>query len=511
MALNINHQTNNLEIGGAAITTDPTTGSIALVPKPTSGIPNPVGVVFTSAGEMKTVTSSGGVVSDSEIATAAGSDDVTPSTAVVTNTGDLPSTTTAGTMGFVTSDNKLHVYNGSAYAVAAGYGNSDVDTHLNTSTATSGEVLSWTGSDYDWIAAGGGGGGGLGNYGVVNSTGTAASAAGADAIAIGEDANAYTTRQISIGNSAGRANEGSFYGVNIGYYAGRQMTGNYGICIGNLAGGSTTNYNAKTGINNIAIGHKAMTGYSTGTGYGNIAIGSDNTYGIMYQITSGYNNVVTGSASGYNITTGWGNVVIGAEAGTALTTGARNTIVGRYSGANVNTGAFNILIGSSNSASASGVSRDIVIGNFLTGKGADTAFIGGTSGAYNGANSSSWSTTSDERIKTNITGYTTGLAVLDQINVKTYNYLSDEDIAAAHPELADDNGLVHEGLNTEKAIVGVLAQELETLLPDSVTARDNGIKVVNNDELFWVMLNSIKELKTANDLLAARVEALENV
>jgi len=32
-----------------------------------------------------------------------------------------------------------------------------VDTHLNTSTATTGEVLSWNGTDYDWIAAGGGG------------------------------------------------------------------------------------------------------------------------------------------------------------------------------------------------------------------------------------------------------------------------------------------------------------------------------------------------------------------
>jgi len=38
------------------------------------------------------------------------------------------------------------------------YTDADVDTHLNTSTATTGEVLSWTGSDYDWIAAGGGGG-----------------------------------------------------------------------------------------------------------------------------------------------------------------------------------------------------------------------------------------------------------------------------------------------------------------------------------------------------------------
>ena len=51
-------------------------------------------------------------------------------------------------------------YNGAAWvnaAAPAGYTDADVDTHLNTGTASAGEILSWTGSDYDWIAAGGGG------------------------------------------------------------------------------------------------------------------------------------------------------------------------------------------------------------------------------------------------------------------------------------------------------------------------------------------------------------------
>ena len=37
--------------------------------------------------------------------------------------------------------------------------NSAVDTHLNKSTAASGEVLSWNGTDYDWVAQSSGGGG----------------------------------------------------------------------------------------------------------------------------------------------------------------------------------------------------------------------------------------------------------------------------------------------------------------------------------------------------------------
>ena len=40
---------------------------------------------------------------------------------------------------------------------AAGYANADVDAHLNTSSAANNEILSWTGTDYDWVAAGSGG------------------------------------------------------------------------------------------------------------------------------------------------------------------------------------------------------------------------------------------------------------------------------------------------------------------------------------------------------------------
>ena len=47
-------------------------------------------------------------------------------------------------------------------AGATAYSDSDVDTHLNTSTASASEVLSWTGSDYDWVAQSDGGGDALG-------------------------------------------------------------------------------------------------------------------------------------------------------------------------------------------------------------------------------------------------------------------------------------------------------------------------------------------------------------
>ena len=57
------------------------------------------------------------------------------------------------------------------------YGDSDVDSHLNVSTASSGQILSWNGSDYAWVAdqTGGGGGISLTDLSVTqNSAGTAA-------------------------------------------------------------------------------------------------------------------------------------------------------------------------------------------------------------------------------------------------------------------------------------------------------------------------------------------------
>ena len=44
--------------------------------------------------------------------------------------------------------------------IPAAYTDASVDTHLNTSTASTSEVLSWTGTDYDWVVQSGGGGAG---------------------------------------------------------------------------------------------------------------------------------------------------------------------------------------------------------------------------------------------------------------------------------------------------------------------------------------------------------------
>lgn len=70
---------------------------------------------------------------------------VSPTTGAVVVTSSLSATGTPSISTFLRGDN--------TWAVPDYYTNADVDTHLNTSVATSGQVLYWTGTDYDWQTA----------------------------------------------------------------------------------------------------------------------------------------------------------------------------------------------------------------------------------------------------------------------------------------------------------------------------------------------------------------------
>ena len=68
---------------------------------------------------------------------------------------DLSSAPTDGqVLKWVAANNKWEAGTGSG---GSSYANSDVDTHLNTGTASTNDVLGWNGSDYFWTAQTGGG------------------------------------------------------------------------------------------------------------------------------------------------------------------------------------------------------------------------------------------------------------------------------------------------------------------------------------------------------------------
>jgi hypothetical protein len=278
--------------------------------------------------------------------------------------------------------------------IPAAYTNSDVDTHLNTSTAASGEVLSWTGSDYDWIAAGGGGAA-LELYTENPSSPTAPSATGTNAVAIGSGATATGDQSFSFGHGSDATAfrtvaVGGDNIVNTDYAAafgfGANATANSATSVGRSASASgsssvalgytaraTGQYAVGIGFNSdalatssLAIGHNAQTitgSYATAltnsrasgtdsfaaaiasnsssygaTGANSIAMGYQSKTTGQYAFAIGYNNNVSGY-SGFAC--GEGNTVSGAR-GVAL--GQANT-----SGSTVSSRP-NVAIGSSCSA-----------------------------------------------------------------------------------------------------------------------------------------------------------------
>ena len=128
---------------------------------------------------------------------------------------------------------------------------------------------------------------------------------------------------------------------------------------------------------------------------------------------------------------------------------------------------------------------------------------GGYGNMYQGNNSSSWSTTSDRRIKKNIVDNNIGLAEINQLRVRNFEYRTEDEI--------EDKKIAGRAVPNKGVQVGVIAQEVMDILPDVVDTHEaTGIMSVNSDNLTWYLVNAVKELSTKNDALAAEVASLKS-
>jgi hypothetical protein len=314
------------------------------------------------------------------------------------------------------------------------------------------------------------------------------------------------------------------YCTAVGYDAGSNFqTGSYNDAFGvqALRAVTTTSYNVAMGSRslfytvsnyNAAVGFEALWSHNTSSG-SNTAVGyragySATTGGSVYVgreaglTSSGADCVYIGFIAGSNYTvgttyTGAENTGVGSNSLKAIQTGERNTAVGAYSNITGTTGSYNVHIGDGANVSSASVSNETVVGYGIAGKGANTAFIGGTSGAYNGANVTTWATTSDQRIKRNIVDSPKGLAEINQLRVRNFQYKEEADM----PKTEDGKPVVT-GLNPEKLITGFIAQEIQTVFPEAVQTHAHDILSVSADPVIYALVKAIQEL-------TARLEALE--
>jgi hypothetical protein len=111
------------------------------------------------------------------------------------------------------------------------------------------------------------------------------------------------------------------------------------------------------------------------------------------------------------------------------------------------------------------------------------------------AHASSFPTSSDERLKQDITQLRGALEKIERIRGVSFNW----------NELYESMGR-----STGHREIGVIAQEVEAVFPELVTKwGDENYRAVDYGRLTAVLIEAVRELKNENDALKARVELLE--
>jgi hypothetical protein len=343
---------------------------------------------------------------------------------------------------------------------------------------------------------------------------------------------------VAVGYCALRSNTSASNNTAIGSFAMVcATTGGF-----NTAVGRNALFNNLTGTGNIAMGHQA--GCNLTAGVNNSILG--NCAGDS--ITTGGCNVLLGASAGCSITTSIGNVAIGTLAGGAVT-GCCSVFLGANAGQSVTTGDQNVAIGPNVQVASPTGSCQLAIGfsntgNWLTGdsncnvcvykgfviKGTsgtgnptlannDTGFVqdntfgaslffgntytaGGKGYIVFAANGTQvggvtanltntavlYQTTSDYRLKENVTEYTGATESLRALPVREYNFISD-------PE------------STQQ---GFLAHELQEIVPQAVSGKKDEVDADGNPKYQGVDYSLVVPLLTAAlKESIARIDELE--
>ncbi len=141
------------------------------------------------------------------------------------------------------------------------------------------------------------------------------------------------------------------------------------------------------------------------------------------------------------------------------------------------------------STTGGGTSANVQFGSLGIGMAAS-----GTSGRIDATNDIVAYSSSDIRFKENITPIDSPLNKITKIGGYTYDW-------------KEENKIEH---GYEGNDVGVIAQEIEEVLPQLVQTRESGYKAVKYDKLVALLIEGIKEQQTQIEELRNKIEKLEN-
>ena len=324
-----------------------------------------------------------------------------------------------------------------------------------------------------------------------NTSGSYNSGTGAYALSYNTtgSANTGTGAEALLFNTTGSGNTGTGAGALTFNTTGSGNTG---------TGGHALNMNT-TGSNNTAVGAGAL-GFNIGAGK-STAIGS----AALAFNNGGKNTAIGWSALGFN-TMGIENTAIGTEAlvlnstgrfNTAIspkalernTTGEQNVAIGLRAGSFNETGSRNIFIGSQAGANDKYVDAEnqlVIHGNASSNPLIEGDFRGRTLRINGDFSATTVSEVSDARLKRDIEPIQNALGSILRLGGKTFTWRRDE-----FPE----EGFA-EGLD-----IGLIAQEVEEVLPQLVQEDRDGYKAIEYGKLTAVLVEAIKQLDAQNGAL----------
>ena len=223
-------------------------------------------------------------------------------------------------------------------------------------------------------------------------------------------------------------------------------------------------------------------------GTGNTVVGVDaakvNTEASQYNTAIGYNALLS--------STGTGNTAIGAYALENDTTRSNNTAIGYKACNEFTSTSYTTCIGAFSGLT---VSDDVPSNTIYIGNPNSTINLGGASSTINVKGEELEAmitriagTSSDIRLK-NVKGENN--AGLEQIKqLKTFNYTYKK----------DKKNIPH---------VGVMAQDLQKIFPDAVIKDNDGYYRIRKEDMFYAMVNAIKELANKDNEKDLKIQALE--
>jgi hypothetical protein len=318
--------------------------------------------------------------------------------------------------------------------------------------------------------------------------------------------NVYVGGQSAIYKTSGQGN------VHIGWHSGAYSAGDNNVIIGYFAGMSTI------GSGNVFIGKQAG---QNASGWANRLIienSLDQSTPLIYGEFD--NNVLKFSAKvGVNSTNAEGyqlkveDVVINNDNPAIL---GQHNVTTNYGVGVKGLGGWKGVEGINPSTSGSNYG----IYGVANGSGTGTRFgVYGlaSGGATNWAGyfsgnvyvSGTFSNPSDIVLKKNIKPLKNALITVAKINGVSYEWKSDDELKGIRK--SDDKGEYRPFNFSHGTQFGVIAQEIEAILPELVHTDSDGIKSVDYIKMTPLLIEAIKELKTENDDLKARLERLEKL